>query len=100
MAADRRYSDLPDVPTFPELGYGKALIDFYMQMYGPKGLPEPIVKVLHDSLKKALDDELVKTTFHKAGFILHYRNTADLTKRMAADDKLFGELVTKLKLKQ
>ena len=24
LAADRRYSDLPDIPTFTELGYGKA----------------------------------------------------------------------------
>ena len=100
LAADRRYSDLPDVPTFTELGYGKAYIEFYMQLFGPKGMPEPVLTLLHDSFKKALDDEVVKATFHKAGFILHYRSTADLTKRMAADDKLFADLVTKLKLKQ
>ena len=100
LAADRRYSDLPDVPTFTELGYGKAYIEFYMQLFGPKGMPEPVLTLLHDSFKKALEDEVVKATFHKAGFILHYRSTADLTKRMAADDKLFADLVTKLKLKQ
>jgi tripartite-type tricarboxylate transporter receptor subunit TctC len=100
LASDTRYSDFPDIRTFAELGYKKAFIEFYQQIFGPKGMPEPVLKLLHDSFKKALEDEVVKATFLKAGFILRYRSTADLTRQMAADDKLFGDLVKKLKLKQ
>jgi len=47
-----------------------------------------------------VEDPAVKATMVKAGFIPHYRSTAELTRQLAADDKLFGDLVKKLKLKQ
>ena len=100
LAADRRYADLPDIPTLTELGYKKAFIEFYLQIFGPRGMPEPVVKLLHDSIKKVVEDEAVKAAMVKAGFIPHYRNTADLTRQMAGDDKLFADLVKRLKLKQ
>ena len=100
LASDARYSDLPDIPTFTELGYKKAFIEFYLQIFGPKGMPEPVLTLLHDSFKKALEEDAVKAAMLKAGFVPRYRSTADLTKQMTGDDKLFGDLVKKLKLKQ
>ena len=100
VASWARYADLPDVPTLTELGYKNAYVDFHLQIFGPKGMPEPVVKLLHDSLRKAVEDPAVKATMVKAGFIPHYRSTAELTRQLAADDKLFGDLVKKLKLKQ
>jgi tripartite-type tricarboxylate transporter receptor subunit TctC len=100
VLADNRYDGLPDAPTFTELGYGDAFVQYYHQIFGPKGLPEPILKFLHDSFKKALDEEGVKKMMINRGFIPRYRSTADLTKQMASDDKLFGELVKKLNLRK
>jgi tripartite-type tricarboxylate transporter receptor subunit TctC len=100
LTTDERYSLFPGVPTFAEQGYKKAYVEFFLQIFGPKGMPEPILKILHDSFKKAVEDEAVKAGMVSHGFIPHYRSTADLTRQMAAQDKLFGDLVKKLKLKQ
>ena len=62
-------------------------------------MPEPVLKLLHDSFRKAVEDEAVKAGMVRS-FIPHYRSTADLTRQMAAQDKLFGDLVKKLKVKR
>lgn len=99
VLADERYSGIPDAPTFAELGYKKAYVNYYHQIFGPRGMAGPLLKILHDSFRQALDDGAVKKMMTDHGFIPRYRSTADLTKQMAADDQLFGDLVKKLKLR-
>lgn len=65
---DRRYSDLPGVPSaaelgFPEAGEFKALRGFFVH----KDTPEEIKKILMDGLKKTYDDPEYKKRFEKLG---------------------------------
>lgn len=51
-ARSRRW---PDVPTMSELGHGIVAMSPY-GLAGPRGVPEPIVRRLHDAFKSALFD--------------------------------------------
>ncbi len=52
---ERRLKDVPDIPTFAELGY-KVESPNWMGLCGPKGMDPRIVKKLGDAFKKAYDD--------------------------------------------
>jgi tripartite-type tricarboxylate transporter receptor subunit TctC len=45
----------PDVPTLKELGYGIVATSPY-GLAGPRGLPAPVVNVLHQAFKAAMND--------------------------------------------
>jgi tripartite-type tricarboxylate transporter receptor subunit TctC len=59
----KRHPQLPDVPTFEELGYpGFDGVQWY-GIVGPAGLPAPIVKRLNDEINRMLDDPALRERF-------------------------------------
>ena len=52
---DRRTKRWPQVPTLRELGFDIVAMSPY-GLSGPRGMPDEVVKVLHDAFKKALFD--------------------------------------------
>ncbi|MDX2159669.1 MAG: tripartite tricarboxylate transporter substrate binding protein [Hyphomicrobiaceae bacterium] len=52
---DKRLASLPDVPTLREVGL-PFVFDSPYGMAGPKGMDPAIVKILHDAIKKAMED--------------------------------------------
>jgi len=67
VMAKQRFSGLPDLPTFVELGYKKLDIDFWHMLLAPAGTPQPIVDKLNAALRKALADPKVKKLFADGG---------------------------------
>ena len=57
----------PDVPTSVELGYPTVISSSTRGIIGPKGLPEPIVKQLQSTFKKAMEDPEHLKNMDKAG---------------------------------
>ncbi|MBE0602170.1 MAG: hypothetical protein IH611_00890, partial [Deltaproteobacteria bacterium] len=64
----KRAKALPDVPTAIEKGY-EVDIAVTKGISGPAGLPDDIVKKLHDAFKKTMDDK---------DFLAAAKNTGDL----------------------
>jgi tripartite-type tricarboxylate transporter receptor subunit TctC len=60
----------PDVPTSVELGYPTVLSSSTRGIVGPKGLPEPIVKKLQATFKKAMEDPEHLKNMDKAGLAI------------------------------
>ena len=52
----QRISNLPDIPTLKELGYG-IVVESRLAVYGPPGMPKDVVKILQDTFHKAMDNE-------------------------------------------
>jgi tripartite-type tricarboxylate transporter receptor subunit TctC len=52
-AGNERMKEYPEAPTLYELGFKDSLPNGVFLTFGPKGLPEPIVKKLEDAYKKA-----------------------------------------------
>jgi tripartite-type tricarboxylate transporter receptor subunit TctC len=67
VMAKQRFSGLPDLPTFAELGYKKLNIDFWHMLLAPAGTPRPIVDKLNTALRTALSDPKVKKLFADGG---------------------------------
>ena len=63
----KRFSGLPDLPTFAELGYKKLDIDFWHMLLAPAGTPRPIVHKINAALRTALADPKVTKPFADGG---------------------------------
>jgi len=76
---ERTTKFFPDVPTMKELGYGELLSASTRGFAVPKGVPEPIMKKLEDSLIKVMkSDEHVKK-IEEAGQPVLVMNRAEFT---------------------
>ncbi len=65
--APERHKELPDVPTFKELGYEGVEVSTSRGYVAPKGLPEEVKEILIDVLKKAVESDGMKSYVEKAG---------------------------------
>ncbi|MCG6533193.1 MAG: tripartite tricarboxylate transporter substrate binding protein [Syntrophales bacterium LBB04] len=54
--SNRRFDDLPNVPTVGEVGFPDAAFPSYWGIYVRKDVPEPVKKVLADLCKKIAED--------------------------------------------
>lgn len=63
----KRFPDLPELPTFGELGYNKLNIDFWHMLLTPAGTPRPSVDKLNAALRAALADPDTQKLFAKGG---------------------------------
>jgi tripartite-type tricarboxylate transporter receptor subunit TctC len=67
VAAVERSSLLPDVPTAGEGGLPDFIIESWLGLYAPKGLPPAILAKLRDAALVALADPLVQKRFPEIG---------------------------------
>lgn len=69
VAADKRLPNAPDIPTFAEAGLANFEISQWWGLYGPKGIPAPILKKLNDAVNQTLRSEDVRKRFEDIGAI-------------------------------
>lgn len=88
----KRHEAYPDVPTFKELGYD---VEYYIWagLFAPKGTPEPVMKVLRDTARKAVEDPDFKNTMAKVNSPVQYLDAPEFAKYWAADAKRLAEVV-------
>ncbi|MHB8993597.1 MAG: tripartite tricarboxylate transporter substrate binding protein [Chloroflexota bacterium] len=80
MDTDRTKKFFPDVPTAKEAGYGEILSSSTRGFAAPKGVPEPIMKKLEDSLLKAMKTAEHITKIEEAGQPVVMVGRAEFTK--------------------
>lgn len=84
VAGSQRNPALPDVPTLAEAGLKGYAVDPWFGVYGPAGLPAPVVDRLEAALREALGHAEVKDKLAAAGFTPSSSSAADfdaLTRR-------------------
>ena len=84
----------PNTPTLRELGYD-VYIENQKGFVFPKGTPQPIIKKLHDNLKKVFDDPQFKSSAEKLQMELAYLNGEDFRNSMKAMYNQVGESLKK-----
>ncbi len=67
FVTDKRYSDLPNIPTAAELGYPDAVLPTYIGLYVHKKTPEPIKQKLIEICRKIYEDPELKKGIEKIG---------------------------------
>ncbi len=95
----KRYPGIPDVPTVSEQIPGYEPPPAWSAFYGPPGLPQPILRRLHDELVKALNTPEVKSKAQEIGFVIDTGTPEELTATMKADQALVGKLVAAVGIK-
>jgi tripartite-type tricarboxylate transporter receptor subunit TctC len=92
-----RLKMLPDVPTLREVGIPFE-IEGPIGVAGPKGMDPKIVAILHDALKKTLDDPKVLEVLAKMELVPAYKNGADYKKALAESMEVERGIMTEIGL--
>lgn len=65
-----RFAELPDIPTMTELGYPDVYLDGWFGVAGPAGLPNGIVKALHDKFASVLNAPDLNRKLKEQGWVV------------------------------
>jgi tripartite-type tricarboxylate transporter receptor subunit TctC len=95
----QRIPKYPQVPTIKEIGYN-IVFGCPVSIIGPKGIPKPIIQILHDSFKRAMDDPVFQATLEKLSMPIIYRNPEDTRKAWSQESEIVRGLVMKLGLRK
>jgi len=98
VAAPQRLKDLPDVPTFKEVGLEPVNRLAFYGIYGPKGLPKEVVDKISAGVKKALDDPAAKKRIEDTGSIIVANTPEEFAAQIKAEYEVYKQVVVKQKL--
>jgi tripartite-type tricarboxylate transporter receptor subunit TctC len=99
VPAEKRRDEIPNVPTFVELGYPEIQFECW---YGPavrKDVPKPILEKLRHAFSVASQDEEVKKELVNAGFPPQYRNYKDFQEFVNREVEKYKEIAKKANIK-
>jgi tripartite-type tricarboxylate transporter receptor subunit TctC len=99
VAAPQRLSQLPNVPTFKEVGLEPVNRMAYYGILGPKGMPKDVVDKLANAVKKVLEDASVKKRIEDTGSLLIGNTPEQFAAQIAAELEVYKSVVAKQGLK-
>jgi tripartite-type tricarboxylate transporter receptor subunit TctC len=85
VSSPKRNPALPDVPSVVELGYKDAVLVTYYGVFGPAGLPAPIVTRLNADINRILVAPDVKASLHAQGLEPEPHSPDDFSSLIRAD---------------
>ena len=98
VAAPQRLTQLPNVPTFKEVGLPDVNRMAYYGIYGPKGLPQDVVDKVHAAVKKTVDMPDVRKRIEDTGSLVVANTPAEFAKQIEAEFAVYKAVVAKQKL--
>lgn len=97
VADSKRLENAPDVPTFAEAGMPDFEVSQWWGLFGPAGIPEPIVKKLNEALNTILRSDDLKRRFAAIGVEARGGTPAELAAFVDAEYRKWGEVLTAAK---
>jgi tripartite-type tricarboxylate transporter receptor subunit TctC len=98
VAAPQRLSQLPNVPTFKELGLEPVNRMAFYGIYGPKGLSKEVVDKVNAAVRKALEDPAVKKRIEDTGSIVIANSPEQFAEQIRAEYAVYKKVVESAKL--
>jgi tripartite-type tricarboxylate transporter receptor subunit TctC len=99
VAAPQRLKELPDVPTFKEVGLEPVNRMAYYGIYGPKGLSPEVVSKVHDAVLKALQEPAVRKRIEDTGSLIVGNTPQQFAEQIKAEYAVYKKVVEQAKLK-
>lgn len=99
LAWPERLADLPDLPTFKELGYEQLNQPVWYGLLAPANTPKDIVDTLHKAAAKALQDPEIKESLLKQGAFASGNTPEEFAKEIKEQLDWANKVVTEGKLK-
>ena len=98
VAAPKRLAQLPNVPTFAEVGLAPVNRMAYYGILGPAGLPKDVVDKYYAAIQKVVADPAVKKRIEDTGSIINVNGPEAFSKEIKAEYMVYKEVVAKQKL--
>jgi tripartite-type tricarboxylate transporter receptor subunit TctC len=98
VAAPQRLAQLPNVPTFKEVGLEPVNRMAYYGIYGPKGLPKEVVDKINAAVKKALEDPAVRKRIEDTGSLIVANTPEQFAAQIKAEYEVYKKVVEQQKL--
>jgi len=99
VAAPQRLAQLPNVPTFKEVGLEPVNRMAYYGLYGPKGLPKDVVDKIHNAARKTLEIPEVKKRIEDTGSLIVANTPEQFAAQIKAEFDVYKTVVQQQKLK-
>ena len=99
VAAPQRLAQLPNVPTFKEVGLEPVNRMAYYGIHGPKGLPKDVVDKVNAAVRKTLEDPLVRKRIEDTGSFVVGNTPEQFAAQVAAEFEVYKKVVASQKLK-
>jgi tripartite-type tricarboxylate transporter receptor subunit TctC len=99
VTSEKRWGDLPDVPSLDELGIKNAVSDTFQAVYAPAGTPQAVVDRLVKELTAILARPDVREKFAKAGLPVVAEGPEVFRARIAREVPMYKEIIDKAGLK-
>ena len=99
VAAPQRLSQLPNVPTFKEVGLEPVNRMAYYGVYGPKGLSKEVVDKVHAAIKKTTELPEVRARIEGTGSLVVANTPAEFGEQIKAEFEVYKKVVEAQKLK-
>ena len=87
-----RHPNYKEVPTFKEQGYD-IVYYIWAGLFAPAATPEPVIKVLRDGVRQAVNDAEFKNQMAKVNSPIKYLDAPDFAKYVEADAKRLAAVV-------
>ncbi|QIL69762.1 tripartite tricarboxylate transporter substrate binding protein BugE [Diaphorobacter sp. HDW4B] len=98
VSAPQRLKELPNVPTFKEVGLEPVNRLAYYGLLGPKGMPKDIVDKLNEATRKSLEDPAVRKRIEDTGSIIVANTPDQFAQQIKAEFDVYKDVVKKQKL--
>jgi tripartite-type tricarboxylate transporter receptor subunit TctC len=98
VAAPQRLQQLPNVPTFKDVGLEPVNRMAYYGVLGPKGLPRDVVDKVSAAVKRALEDAGVRKRIEDTGSLIVANTPEQFAQQIAAEFDVYKTVVAKQKL--
>src|SRR3990167_1474443 len=99
VAAPQRLAQLPNVPTFKEVGLEPVNRMAYYGIVGPKGMPKEIVDKLNAAVLKVLEDPAVRKRIEDTGSLVVGNSPEQFAAQIKAEFEVYKKVVESAKLR-
>jgi tripartite-type tricarboxylate transporter receptor subunit TctC len=99
QTGEKRWPDLPDVPTMQEAGIPNAVVETTQMLLAPAGTPQRVIERLAKEVKTIMAKPDVRAKMLKASFAVQYEGPEELKARIAREVPMWKDLVDRAGIK-
>lgn len=98
ITADKRWFDLPDVPTAEEQGISGLVSETFQGMYAPVGTPAPIIERVAGDTLDVLKDPAIVDKLRGVGFDVRASGPDGLARRVAREVPMWRNIIVQSRI--